>query len=105
MRYRKYGVNVRVTPSEKRRMERRASRAGLTLSEYLRKRTLGYCPVFHPPAEFFSVLTYMENLTDQLGQYDPPMAQEHRCCVDQIREIVLWKGEDANRDDENMAGA
>lgn len=105
MRYRKYGVNVRVTPSEKRRMERRASRAGLTLSEYLRKRALGYCPVFHPPAEFFSVLTYMENLMDQLEQYDPPLAQEYRRCADQIREIVLWKGEDADRNDENMAGA
>lgn len=40
MRKREAGINVRVTPAEKRRIEQRASHTGLTLSEYLRRRAL-----------------------------------------------------------------
>lgn len=105
MRKREAGINVRVTPAEKRRIEQRASHTGLTLSEYLRRRALGYAPKFHPPREFFSVITCLENLTNQLEQYDPPLAKEYRYCAEQIKEIVLWKGEDADRNDENMGGA
>lgn len=105
MRKRAAGINVRVTPSEKRRMEQRARHAGLTLSEYLRKRALGYAPKFHPPREFFGVLTYLENLTDQLERYDPPLAREYRACADQIREIVLWKGGDADGGDQDLGSA
>lgn len=105
MRKRTAGINVRVTPAEKRRIEQRASHTGLTLSEYLRRRALGYAPKFHPPREFFSLLAYLENLTNQLEQYDPPLAKEYRNCAEQIKEIVLWKGEDADRNDEDMGGA
>ncbi len=105
MRKRTAGINVRVTPAEKRRIEQRASHTGLTLSEYLRRRALGYAPKFHPPREFFSVLTYMENLTEMLEKYDPPLAKEYRYCAEQIKEIVLWKEEDTDRNDEDMGGA
>jgi len=47
------GINVRVTPAEKRRMESAARRCGLTLSEYLRQQALGYTPQFHPPVFVF----------------------------------------------------
>ena len=40
MRNRTVGINVRVTPAEKHRMESAARRCGLTLSEYLRQRAL-----------------------------------------------------------------
>ena len=46
MRNRTVGINVRVTPAEKHRMESAARRCGLTLSEYLRQRALGYTPQF-----------------------------------------------------------
>ena len=105
MRKRAAGINVRVTPSEKRRMEQCARYAGLTLSEYLRKRALGYAPKFHPPREFFSVLAHLENLTDQLERYDPPLVREHCACADQIREIVLWKGGNADGGDQDLDSA
>lgn len=105
MRKREAGINVRVTPAEKRRIEQRASHTGLTLSEYLRRRALGYAPKFHPPREFFSVLACLENLTDQLKRYDPPLAGEYRACAEQIKEIVLWKGGDADGGDQDMGGA
>ena len=66
MRKRTQGINVRVTAAEKCKIERSAAGCGLTVSEYLRRRALGYTPKFHPPPELFSALTYMDNLTDML---------------------------------------
>ena len=37
-------INIRLTPKEKEQMERLAEICGLSLSEYLRKRGLGYEP-------------------------------------------------------------
>ena len=41
MRTRSVGLNVRVSPAEKQRIQAAAGRCGLTLSEYLRQRALG----------------------------------------------------------------
>ena len=87
MRTRSVGINVRVTPTEKKRILKAASRCGLTLSEYLRQRALGYTPRFHPPQTFFSYLTWMENLNEQLEQY--------RQCKEGLLDSLLEK-EDAS---------
>lgn len=99
MRKRSTGINIRVTPSEKRKMERRAKNTGLTLSEYLRQRALGYAPKFHPPPEFFSELVHLEDLAEQI---DPALGKELQSGLEAIQEMVLWKGEDADSDNENM---
>lgn len=44
MRKRTQGINVRVTTAEKCKIERSAAGCGLTVSEYLRRRALGYTP-------------------------------------------------------------
>jgi hypothetical protein len=56
MRKRGVGINVRVSVTEKRKMTLMAKRCGLSLSEYLRQRALGYEPGGHPPKEAFDVL-------------------------------------------------
>ena len=56
MRKRIVGINVRVSVTEKRKMTLMAKRCGLSLSEYLRQRALGYEPGGHPPKEVFDVL-------------------------------------------------
>ena len=56
MRKRSVGINVRVSVTEKRKMTLMAKRCGLSLSEYLRQRALGYEPGGHPPKEAFDVL-------------------------------------------------
>ena len=48
MRKRSVGINVRVSVTEKRKMTLMAKRCGLSLSEYLRQRALGYEPGGHP---------------------------------------------------------
>ena len=56
MRKRSVGVNVRVTVTEKKKVTMLARKCGLSLSEYLRQRALGYEPGGHPPKEVFDVL-------------------------------------------------
>lgn len=97
MRTRSVGLNVRVSPAEKYRIQTAAGRCGLTLSEYLRQRALGYAPRFHPPQAFFSYLTWMDNLTDQLARLDPPLAEEYRRCREGLLDSLLRK-EDASGD-------
>ena len=91
------GLNVRVSPAEKYRIQTAAGRCGLTLSEYLRQRALGYGPRFHPPQAFFSYLTWMDNLTDQLARLDPPLADQYRRCREGLLDSLLRK-EDASGD-------
>ena len=65
--------------------------------EYLRQRALGYTPRFHPPQTFFSYLTWMENLNEQLEQYDPVLAEQYRRCREGLLDSLLGK-EDASGD-------
>ena len=97
MRTRSVGLNVRVSPAEKQRIQTAAGRCGLTLSEYLRQRALVYTPRFHPPQAFFSYLTWMDNLTDQLARLDPPLAEQYRRCREGLLDSLLRK-EDASGD-------
>lgn len=97
MRTRSVGLNVRVSPAEKHRIQTAAGRCGLTLSEYLRQRALGYTPRFHPPQAFFDNLDRLEHLTDQLAQYDPAFANEFRRCREGLLDSLLRK-EDASGD-------
>lgn len=97
MRARSVGLNVRVSPAEKQRIQTAAGRCGLTLSEYLRQRALGYEPRFHPPQAFFDSLDRLEHLTDQLAQYDTAFANEFRRCREGLLDSLLRK-EDASGD-------
>ena len=91
------GLNVRVSPAEKQRIQTAAGRCGLTLSEYLRQRALGYEPRFHPPQAFFDSLDRLEHLTDQLARLDPPLAEQYRRCREGLLDSLLRK-EDASGD-------
>ena len=97
MRNRTVGINVRVTVTEKKKVTMLARKCGLSLSEYLRQRALGYTPRFHPPQAFFDSLDRLEHLTDQLAQYDPAFANEFRRCREGLLDSLLRK-EDASGD-------
>ena len=66
MRKRSVGINVRVSVTEKRKMTLMAKRCGLSLSEYLRQRALGYEPGGHPPKEVFDVLDKLDEIAEKL---------------------------------------
>ena len=64
MRKRSVGINVRVSVTEKRKMTLMARKCGLSLSEYLRQRALGYEPGGHPPTEVFDVLDKLDEIAE-----------------------------------------
>ena len=52
MRNRTVGINIRVTVTEKKKVTMLAKKCGLSLSEYLRQRALGYEPSGHRPRRY-----------------------------------------------------
>ena len=64
MRRRSVGINVRVSVTEKRKITLMAKRCGLSLSEYLRQRALGYEPGGHPSKEVFDVLDKIDEMAE-----------------------------------------
>ena len=64
MRKRSIGINVRVTVTEKKKVTMLARKCGLSLSEYLRQRALGYEPGGHPPKEVFNVLDKLDEIAE-----------------------------------------
>ena len=65
MRNRTVGINVRVTVTEKKKVTMLARKCGLSLSEYLRQRALGYEPSVHPPKEVFDILDRLDEIAEQ----------------------------------------
>lgn len=53
MKNQKSHIDLRVSPEEKERINRIAARCGLTTSEYLRQRALGFAPRAVPPETFW----------------------------------------------------
>ena len=64
MRNRTVGINIRVTVTEKKKVTVLARKCGLSLSEYLRQRALGYEPGGHPPKEVFDVLDKIDEIAE-----------------------------------------
>ena len=55
-------IFVRVTPQEKKRMEQYAARCKLSLSEYIRKRALGFVPRAVQPDTFYDFCRKLDEI-------------------------------------------
>ena len=86
MRKRSVGINVRVSVTEKRKMTLMAKRCGLSLSEYLRQRALGYEPGEHPPKEVFGVLDKMDEIAESCSVQDGTAINAQ---TDRIRDLLI----------------
>ena len=86
MRKRSVGINVRVSVTEKRKMTLMAKRCGLSLSEYLRQRVLGYEPGGHPPKEVFDVLDRLDEIAESCS---PTTSAEIGTCADRMRDLLI----------------
>ena len=86
MRNRTVGINVRVSVTEKRKMTLMAKRCGLSLSEYLRQRALGYEPGGHPPKEVFDVLDRLDEIAESCS---PTTSAEIGTCADRMRDLLI----------------
>ena len=67
-------INIRLTPKEKEQMESLADICGLSLSEYLRKRGLGYEPRPLLPDSFYLFYSKLCDLCNQQLTTETEMA-------------------------------
>ena len=67
MKEKKNSIYVRVTEKEKVRIENKAKKCGLSVSEYLRKRALGYSPKALLPESFYEFTEKIGILYEALG--------------------------------------
>ena len=86
MRKRSVGINVRVSVTEKRKMTLMAKRCGLSLSEYLRQRALGYEPGGHPPKEVFDVLDKIDEMAESSSVRDGAAINAQ---TDRMRDLLI----------------
>ena len=86
MRKRSIGINVRVSVTEKRKMTLMAKRCGLSLSEYLRQRALGYEPGEHPPKEVFDVLDKLDEIAENCSAREEAAINAQ---TDRLRDLLI----------------
>ena len=86
MRKRSIGINVRVTVTEKKKVTMLARKCGLSLSEYLRQRALGYEPGGHPPKEVFDVLDKIDEMAESCSMRDGAAISAH---TDRLRDLLI----------------
>ena len=86
MRKRSVGINVRVTVTEKKKVTMLARKCGLSLSEYLRQRALGYEPGGHPPKEVFNVLDKLDEIAEN---YSAREGAAINAQTDRLRDLLI----------------
>jgi hypothetical protein len=68
MKERANSIYVRVTDKEKLRIKTKADQCGLSVSEYLRKRALGYSPKALLPESFYEFSGKLSDLYEQIDK-------------------------------------
>ena len=86
MRKRSVGINVRVTVTEKKKVTMLARKCGLSLSEYLRQRALGYEPGGHPPKEVFDVLDKLDEIAENCSARE---GADINAQTDRMRDLLI----------------
>ena len=86
MRNRTVGINIRVTVTEKKKVTMLARKCGLSLSEYLRQRALGYEPGGHPPTEVFDILDKLDEIAENCSAREEAAINAQ---TDRMRDLLI----------------
>ena len=90
MKERANSIYVRVTEKEKIRIKNKADKCGLTISEYLRKRALGYSPKALLPESFYEFSGKLSNLYEQIDKgYSTELKEKILSLIDEIQLKLL----------------
>ena len=83
-------IELRVTQSEKKKIARLAESCGLSQSEYIRQRTLGYAPRTVQPDAFFDFYQTLCRLCDEVADKVSPETERKLLeVVDEIQQRLL----------------
>ncbi len=98
-------IELRVTQSEKNRIARLAESCGLSQSEYVRQRTLGYAPRTVQPDVFFHFYQMLCRLCDEVAdKVSPETERKILETVDEIqRQLLLPEKSSAKQIREEVA--
>ncbi len=88
MKEKSSSIYTRVTPTEKQRIERTAKKCGLSVSEYIRQRCLGYAPRETPPDAYYELCRKLDYIRE-LGNGDAILA-----LLDEMRKELFLPGRD-----------
>ena len=83
-------INIRVQPKEKEKIKNMAKRCGLTLSEYLVKRALGYEPRAVLPDAFYDFYGELCKLSN--SELSPETEEKLLTLIDEIHSELLLPG-------------
>ena len=90
MKERASSIYVRVTEKEKIRIKNKADKCGLTISDYLRKRALGYSPKALLPESYYEFSGKLGNLYEQLNKgYSTELEEKILSLIDEIQLKLL----------------
>ena len=90
MKERANSIYVRVTEKEKIRIKNKADKCGLTISEYLRKRALGYSPKALLPESFYEFSGKLGDLYEQIDKgYSAELEERILSLIDEIQLKLL----------------
>ena len=90
MKERTNSIYVRVTEKEKIRIKNKADKCGLTISEYLRKRALGYSPKALLPESFYEFSGKLSDLYEQIDKdYSTELEEKILSLIDEIQLKLL----------------
>ena len=90
MKERANSIYVRVTEKEKIRIKNKADKCGLTISEYIRKRALGYSPKALLPECFYEFSGKLSNLYEQIDNgYSTELEEKILSLIDEIQLKLL----------------
>ena len=88
MKERTQSIYTRTTPAEKQQIERTAKKCGLSVSEYVRQRCLGYVPREIPPDPYYDLYRELNEARRQ-GDGDAILS-----LLDEMRRELLLPGRD-----------
>ena len=105
MNDKKARIELRVTQSEKNRIAQLAESCGLSQSEYVRQRTLGYAPRTVLPDVFFDFFQMLCRLCDEVADKVSPDTERRLLeTVDEIqRQLLLPEKSSAKQIREEVA--
>ena len=90
MNERANSIYVRVTEKEKIRIKNKADKCGLTVSEYLRKRALGYSPKALLPESFYEFSGKLGEIYEKLDSgYSADLQERILSLLDEIQLKLL----------------
>ena len=83
-------IELRVTAREKEKIQTKARKCGLSTTEYIKQRALGYEPRSVPPDALFVCLEKLGELADKASS--PELNEEIRTVLKQITAEFLLPG-------------